>query len=249
MKVSYSSVLVGVLVQTIFTSGYETFELLSCKYDDLDCYVKFQQGIIDTFWNGNDELQVPILDPLRIKNVTLTQRGNGVVNFDLKFKDCDFIGYRDSKVVSVSGWPRDFDGTTAELEMRAPRFTLIGPYVIKGRLLALDIQGSGISNVTLKNVMAKMKFKLKSETRNGLEYAKVDKLKLDIHTSRTIFHFEDLFDGDKQLNEYGNLFINENWQLVFDYIKSSTLKTFEKIWQDILNHILSKLPYRSIFID
>uniref|UniRef100_A0A1B0DRJ5 Uncharacterized protein n=1 Tax=Phlebotomus papatasi TaxID=29031 RepID=A0A1B0DRJ5_PHLPP len=213
----------------------------------MKCAVNLQQEIIDQFWRGNEELELPPLDPLRIKNATLVQPSNGAINFNLQFRDFDFLGYRDTQITDVVGWPEDYDGTKAELEIKAPRFTLIGPYRINGKLLLLDIKGSGTSNVTLENVLGRMKFKLKKIVRDNVEYAEVEKLKLNINISRMHMHFDQLFNGDKQMEEYGHQFINENSKLVFEDIKPSAMKTFGQIWQDILNHILSRIPYRSFF--
>ncbi|XP_059610153.1 protein takeout-like [Phlebotomus argentipes] len=247
MKAFLSLVLVVGLLKVKLIGGFKSFQLIKCDYGDMACAVELQQSIINQFWMGNEELELPVLDPLTIKNATLVQQGKGTISFTLQFKDFQFLGYRDTKITDVSGFPEDFDGTKAELMIKAPRFTLIGPYRIKGKLLLLDIQGSGTSNVTLDNIAGSMKLKLKKVIKDGEEYAEVEKLKLNVSTTRMYMNFDDLFSGNKQMNEYGHQFINENWQLVYEDIKPSAMKTFGQIWMDIFNHILSRIPYRTFF--
>uniref|UniRef100_A0A1B0EV46 Uncharacterized protein n=1 Tax=Lutzomyia longipalpis TaxID=7200 RepID=A0A1B0EV46_LUTLO len=179
---------------------------------------------------------------LKIKNATLVQEGRGAINFVLQFRDFDFIGYRDSKILDARGWPENFDGTIAEMSVKAPKFTLIGPYTINGNLLLLPIQGSGTSNVTLNNLVGRMKFRLKKVIKDGEVYASAEKLKLNINISRMYMEFENLFNGNPELEQYAKQFLNENWKLVFEDIKPSAMKTFGQIWQDILNHVLSRIP-------
>ncbi|XP_055681534.1 uncharacterized protein LOC129788972 [Lutzomyia longipalpis] len=226
---------------------FAAFSLEKCDYGDSKCIIKLLQSFIDNFWDGKKEIELPHLDPLKIKNATLVQEGRGAINFVLQFRDFDFIGYRDSKILDARGWPENFDGTIAEMSVKAPKFTLIGPYTINGNLLLLPIQGSGTSNVTLNNLVGRMKFRLKKVIKDGEVYASAEKLKLNINISRMYMEFENLFNGNPELEQYAKQFLNENWKLVFEDIKPSAMKTFGQIWQDILNHVLSRIPVKEFF--
>ncbi|XP_055680196.1 protein takeout-like [Lutzomyia longipalpis] len=237
----------GIVIELI--GGFESFSFEKCNYSDAQCPIKLLQFFIDQFWCGNEELDLPHLDPLRVNEATLVSQGKGPLNYIFHIRDFDFIGYRECRIIHTAGWSKEFDGTDAEIVLKAPKFTITGPFTIKGNFLRFLIEGSGISNVTLSNVDARMKFKLKKVTKDGKVYATVDKFMVKITTTRMYMHLENIFDGDAMLKEIVDQFIDENWEMIFKDIEPSAMKTFGKIWQDIFNHILSRIPYGEFFND
>lgn len=163
-----------------------------------------------------------------------------------------------------------------EIRLKGPRAELVGPYRVNGRILILPIQGDGISNITLgewflaianhhhhhqiENEVTHsincslsvdgdflVRFHGKSVTRNGKTYLRVENLKLSFSLSKMIFDLTNLYNGDKALGDSTNLFLNQNWLEVFTEIKKSVFSAFSQIIENVLNNVLTKVPYDELF--
>lgn len=111
----------------------------------------------------------------------------------------------------------------------------------------------------------------RSFKRNGKEYMKIENLSLTFTISRYLnnaapnlttklillfqifyffrmhFDFKNLYNGDKLLGDSTNLFLNENWQDIFNEIKGSIFDAFSLIAQSTLTNIFNKVPYKDLF--
>lgn len=58
-----------------------------------------------------------------------------------------------------------------------------------------------------------------------------------------------LFNGNKELSDTTNAFLNENWQIIFQELKPAIRQTFMDILTTLINSILDKLPYDEMFND
>lgn len=92
-----------------------------------------------------------------------------------------------------------------------------------------------------------LRFTGKSVTRNGKVYLKAENLKLSFGLSKMIFQLSNLYNGDKLLGDNTNLFLNENWKDIFNEIKKSVFSAFAQIAENVLNNMMSKVPYDELF--
>lgn len=101
------------------------------------------------------------------------------------------------------------------------------------------------------NVTIKFKFAPTVIEKEGQKFIHIpsNKFKLIFEPSRVYLNFEDLFNGNKALSDNTNLFLNENWQIIFQELKPSIRETFSKILTGIMNPIFEKLPYDEMFND
>lgn len=60
-------------------------------------------------------------------------------------------------------------------------------------------------------------------------------------------HLTNLYNGDKILGDSTNLFLNENWQEIFNELKRSIFDAFGLIMQNIINSVFRKIPYNELF--
>lgn len=128
-----------------------------------------------------------------------------------------------------------------------PRITLRGNYTIQGRVLVLPIQGDGESVITLDNCELMFRYKPRVFVKNGRDFIKTDKFKLDFSTDKFISHFSNLFNGDKALGDNMNRFLAENSQDILAELKPSITLALEQIFEIIFNRIFSKVPYAELF--
>lgn len=61
-------------------------------------------------------------------------------------------------------------------------------------------------------------------------------------------HFDNLYNGDQILGNTTNLFLNENWEDIFNELKGTIFEAFALIVQQVLNNIFGKVPYEELFL-
>lgn len=57
---------------------------------------------------------------------------------------------------------------------------------------------------------------------------------------------DNLYNGDKVLGDSTNLFLNENWEEIFNELKRSIFDAFGLIMQNIINTVFRKIPYNEL---
>lgn len=90
----------------------------------------------------NSELNLPVIDPLRLQNIVI-QKSYGPVLWDARFTNLDVNGFSKAQFVSISNFS-DEPGAKLELKMTLPTGSVVGPYKIKGEVLFFPIGGDGI---------------------------------------------------------------------------------------------------------
>lgn len=65
--------------------------------------------------------------------------------------------------------------------------------------------------------------------------------------SRFIVKLDNLYNGDKVLGDSTNLFLNENWQEIFNELKRSIFDAFGLIVANLMNQVFRKIPYNELF--
>lgn len=243
MKAAVCSVLMCFVT---ITSAKFPKDIQRCKVGDSDCIVAESNRVLHTSAKGHAGLNLIQIDPLHISDITLKQGSESPVNIELNFKETDLIGLQAHDFYSIKGFQKDNQGAY-EIKLKGPVIYLIGPYKISGRVLILPIQGEGKSNITLVAPDLTIKFTGKTTTRNGKEYLYTDDLKLVFTIERLYMQLDNLYNGDKILGDSTNLFLNENWEEIFNELKRSIFDAFGLIMQNIINSVFRKIPYNELF--
>jgi hypothetical protein len=97
-------------------------------------------------------------------------------------------------------------------------------------------------NVTLSGL-----FDYEEETKEGKTFINFVSSKIDVDPELASFKFENLFDGDKQLEEHFNRVINDNWKGIFDEIKDDYVDVVNRILVQLLNNFFSKVSLEEAF--
>lgn len=118
---------------------------------------------------------------------------------------------------------------------------------MSGRILLLPITGSGRANLTLVNTKIEHRLIGEPYEQDGVKYMKLKDYKVAFDPKKVHIHFENLFN-DKLLSETMNRFLNENWEIAFNELKSGYSKSFGKIFKEISNRIFTKVPFDQIFL-
>lgn len=221
-------------------------DIKRCAPGDQPCIVAESNRVLHNHAKGHSGLNLIQIDPLHISEITLKQGSDSPVNIELNFKETDLIGLIAHNIYSMTGFEKDPNGEY-EIKLKGPVLNLIGPYKISGRVLILPIQGEGTSNITLVSPDLSVKFTGKTTTRNGKEYLYTDDLKLSFTIQRFIVQLDNLYNGDKVLGDSTNLFLNENWQEIFNELKRSIFDAFGLIIANMINQVFRKIPYNELF--
>lgn len=84
--------------------------------------------------------------------------------------------------------------------------------------------------------------------KKGKQYLRIKDYKVTILPEKMTFNFENLFNGDKRLGDEINKVINENWEAIFNDVRSSYEESFGLIFKDLGNRVFSRVPYNELFI-
>lgn len=151
--------------------------LKQCKLDDNACIIEVANEIFKNRYQGIGELGLSSIDPLKIDKMDLVQGGNVPVQIDLKFRKVVLLGLSKAKLYKISGFRADPENNKLEIRFKTPLGTLVGPYVINGKMLILPIRGNGNVTLNLENLDIHLKFLTKKVMKDGKAFMKIEKSK------------------------------------------------------------------------
>lgn len=87
----------------------------------------------------------------------------------------------------------------------------------------------------------------KKIVKNGKGYMQIEKSKLDFDTTEVFVHFDNLFNGNKELGMTTNDFFNQNWRDILKEIKPAVSDALSSVWESLINNVFGNIPYEEIF--
>ncbi|XP_063832850.1 protein takeout [Ostrinia nubilalis] len=195
--------------------------------------------------DGIPSLSVPRMEPLHVAAINIDS-GAGPVVITQNYKNIKLHGLTNSKLTTYKADLKQYRLRTDSI---TPKMEFIADYVMKGRILVLPIQGKGIANITMINLVVKHDLVGEPVVRDGQTYMHIRDYKVKFIPQRVLLNFSNLFNGDKRLGDQMNIFLNENSELVFNELKESYEKSLSSVFQDVTNKIFDKVPMNKIFIE
>lgn len=113
----------------------------------------------------------------------------------------------------------------------------------------LDIQGKGDMDGSFENSRARVKMISKKYVKNGQTFIKFDKFNLKIQIGKNRLNLKNLFNGDPNLGQIGNQFINENSELFLGEIIPGLEKNLAEIFTKTANEIVENASFDEMFPD
>lgn len=98
------------------------------------------------------------------------------------------------------------------------------------------------------NVKADHKIKFQEMTKRGQKYLEVVDYNIKLNPEKSIFNFENLFNGEKQLGEAMNRVLNQYDKEIFQDVGAGYGQSFALIGKQIANNFFTKIPKNKIFI-
>ncbi|XP_013110638.1 protein takeout [Stomoxys calcitrans] len=222
-------------------------DIEKCKNGDGACLKKSIQTAIEKYYGGSREINLLSFDPLHVKKMVLKRNPASPVNVDITFTDFDMLGLKDLKIISVEGLQADLSGRNVFVG-KVPEMRLKGQYKVEGRVLVLPVVGDGPCDLMMKNAEFKLSYDLKKVEKNGKIFAKLEHVKLEFVPGNIHFQFDNLFNGDKQLGDNMNVFINENWHDIWSEIGPTFTEAVGLVLEALLNAFFEKNSYEEIFL-
>ncbi|KAG5676048.1 hypothetical protein PVAND_005902 [Polypedilum vanderplanki] len=240
--------LIMMIACTVQSAKFPT-DLEKCKYDDEKCYINVANTIMKRGSKGYAELGLPVFEPLFVNKIGIDQGGDGPVVLKLHMKDVNIHGFSGVKFKAIKGLGKNIDKAKIDLKYTQPIFQMIGKYTTEGKVLVLPVQGDGNCNITLVNNDCHVKLLTKKIEKNGKSYMQIDKIKFNFDTTDAKIVFENLFNGNKELSDTFNLFINDNWRDILKEIKPAMSESIAAVYKQIINNIFGNIPYDELFTE
>ncbi|XP_026313448.1 protein takeout [Hyposmocoma kahamanoa] len=223
-------------------------EFTRCRQKDAklnDCLKGAVPDALRKMKKGIPSLGVPALEPLLVSSIDIGA-GAGPVVIMQNYRRIKLHGLTDSVLTTYKA---DLKHYRLRTDSHTPKMEFIADYVMKGRILVLPIQGKGIANITMLNLVVKHDLIGEPVVRDGQTYMHIKEYRVKFVPQRVLLYFTNLFNGDKRLGDQMNAFLNENSELVFNELKDSYEKSLSSVFQDVSNKIFDKVPMNKIFLE
>lgn len=115
-----------------------------------------------------------------------------------------------------------------EMLLAIPRVSLTAKYSLNWQLALLNLQGAGDSSADIRDVKIVLKLTGSRYQRNGSSYIKFDQCKVEARHNGISTHFENLFKGQKNLEDAANQVINQNINLLERDLLPQIERAFER---------------------
>lgn len=224
------------LVVAVYGRSLPSF-IKPCKRSDpaLDtCLIQLIDSIRPNLAKGIPEMRIPPLDPFHVPHLVLDQ-GSPSVNFQANFRNIVAHG---AKNFNLTGARIDFDEPSLTIDVGFPFIKIFSDYNITGKVLVVPIKGNGKCEGNFTNIFAKVKLLGKYEKKDGKTFLSVQERKIKLKIGALKIHFSNLFNGNKQLSETTNVFINENWRDILEEINPLVEDTIGEVMMQIIKGFL-----------
>ncbi|XP_073841157.1 protein takeout-like [Musca autumnalis] len=223
--------------------------LVSCKRSDPgfgNCFAKNLERTFFEWRAGVPGLKsIRSLDPLHFKRVKITQgsqSGPISMNMDLVNATLSGLGGTIIDALESNAYTLDF-----KLKIAIPSFKMAGDYTMQGNILSLALNSHGKALMTFDNAVIEVDLQFRIHERDGVEFADVEKCHLEwTENGGMKFHLENLFNGDKALEDGAHYLLNDNWRVIFDVLRPSLSQANEVVVTDIIVKLFGYVPAKYV---
>lgn len=191
---------------------------------------------------GIPELDIPPLDPLFVPKIEISQTGG--VQLSAAFHNISIFGAGDFRLRSVRV---DANEDKMRIKLWYPQLSMNAQYDIRGQLLMLPVMGQGPCWGNFTDIDGVVSMKLDRVMKDGQEYFKMNFLNIQFNIGGAQARLDDLFNGDVELGNTINQFINENWRIVTAEIRPTLESTIAKILMEVAEKFFDAFPIKKLF--
>jgi hypothetical protein len=104
-----------------------------------------------------------------------------------------------------------------------------------------------MKNLFTENVSLGGSMKYEEVKKKGKTHMKFVTAKGLVKPTLIVFHFDNLFNGDKLLGDEINRVVNENWKLLYEDIEETFTDATMKIIMNLCNNVFAKISLEEAF--
>ncbi|KAK9874597.1 hypothetical protein WA026_005431 [Henosepilachna vigintioctopunctata] len=227
---------------TFFIAQYIKDLRCSPKKDFKNCFITNGNKIIPQIAKGLPELHVPKLNPLELPFLQLISTPTLNLNLSsLKIHGLEDMIIKDVRLLE------NFGGVS--LKLGGKNMTVEGNYNIDGKVLILPIRGNGHFSIYLKNGIYSPTVTTELQEKNGKKHYKSTGSKLNYSLEKITFDLENLFDGNEQLGDEMNKFLNENWDVLAKDFGPGIANIVSALHRRIFDEFTSEIPISDLLLN
>ncbi|KAL7037210.1 hypothetical protein ACKWTF_009106 [Chironomus riparius] len=206
-----------------------------------DCVIKAIEKL-------KPEIGTGIYGPNLRTDVNLTKFNLGDISVDRSFKlkmtDMYGYGFNNFKIEKLRINPENFK---IDAIMFFPHADVYSKYFLAWNLGIFTLQGGGDMSVSIDKSRILLKFVGSTYFKNGVEHIKIDTIQMTIKSAEMRVYFDNLFNGQKALEQAANEVINQN----IDIIKGDVVPLIEQrissVVLKIANQIFASGTHKDFF--
>lgn len=212
---------------------------------------------------GIPALSIPSCDPLEIDQINLQQE-TGPINLNSRFQNVKIHGLSQFRIRAVR-----IDAEKAKFRLRLwfPELHMVADYSVKGKFLMVPMVGNGKSTgnfckatffnqfsfffylffcICTADVDAIASLKAEPYTKNGHEYLRIKDIFAEFNIGHASVHLDSLFNGNQELSDTLNQFLNQNWKAVTAEIKPELEEFISNFLNETTSSLFNRYPYEQL---
>ncbi|XP_073814716.1 circadian clock-controlled protein daywake-like [Musca autumnalis] len=204
------------------------------------CLTNNFQGLFQQWKSGIPGLKsVGTLEPVHVKKIKFHHK-QPPVDLHILLQKVEINGLGDVKGKQTSFNPKTL---TATVVLVVPKLKLHSDYAVKGNTRSFTLDGSGKLDLSADNLVIHLKLQLKLRQTDGYTFADIDKVNLDItEVGDFHIHLDNLFNGQKELEDTVNNFLNSNWRSFYEAVRPGISAAIEAVLKERLAKVFASIP-------
>lgn len=193
--------------------------------------------------DGIPELNVPSLDPLFVPEIKITQSGG--IQIAAAFRNISITGATKFRLRSVRA---DVESDKFRMKIWFPALVMKASYELRGQLLMMPINGNGLCSGNFSDIDGVLSMKMKRVEKSGEKHYKVEFMQIEFNIGAAKVQLDNLFEnGDEELSNSMNQFINENWRMVTAELRPTLERTISGIFLEVADKFFDAYPINKLF--
>lgn len=230
IKVAKFLSIVAVLLSAVEGAKYLTEKpdfLIPCIVGDPNFIVCLTKNFQSFFRQWKDGIPgynaVGSFDPFYIKRVKFTQDASRSIAINADLKEVYVAGAGQALVLESSWDPNHYVARTL---ISVPKLRFNFDYKVKGHVSALNLNGHGKGYFEAENALLLLELAVKPLATSDGYFADVQSVKVNFREIKQFrIKLENLFGGNKDLEDTAHILFNENWRDFFEVLRPAVEQT------------------------
>ncbi|XP_052834760.1 circadian clock-controlled protein daywake [Drosophila gunungcola] len=179
-------------------------------------------------------------DPLYIKRVKFAQDASRAIAINADLKEVYVAGAGQAVVLEASWDPNHY---VAKALITVPKLRFNFEYKVKGHVVALNLNGHGNGYFEAENALIYLELAVKPQATAEGSFANVQSVKVNFREIKQFrIKLENLFGGNKDLEDTANTLFNENWRDFYEVLRPAVEQTVSGVLLDRFKKTFAYVP-------